>query len=156
VGTRLFLNDGKGHFHEAPKSGLACKYGATTLALADVNGDGYLDLYVANYRTTTIRTTGLPLLKINGKLSIRPEDREDYELTPQGRIIEHGEPHFLYLNDPPATSADAWTNGAPWTRWSDTGQARDGASIAFRDLNGDRALTLRLQRFRDSRPHLDQ
>src|SRR5215813_1851817 len=99
VGTRLFLNDGHGHFHEVTASGLVRKYAATSLALADVNGDGYLDLYVANYRTTTIRSTGLPLLKINGQLSIRPEDREDYELNPQGLIIEHGAPDLYVCND---------------------------------------------------------
>src|SRR5436190_1054166 len=99
TGTRLFLNDGKGHFHEATGSGLVRRYAATTTALADVDGDGYLDIYVANYRTTTIRTTGLPLLKINGRLAIRPEDSEDYELNAQGLIIEHGEADFLYFND---------------------------------------------------------
>lgn len=142
VGTRLFLNDGKGHFHEAPGSGLIAKYGATTLAVADVNGDGYLDLYVANYRTSTIRTTGLPLLKVNGKLSVRPEDSEDYELSPQGLIIEHGEPDFFYLNDGHGSfQAQSWTNGVfldenghPLSK-----PPRDwGLCAAFRDLNGDR------------------
>src|SRR6266516_2012215 len=47
TGTRLFLNDGKGHFHEVSGGGLVHKYAATTMALADVDGDGYLDLYVA-------------------------------------------------------------------------------------------------------------
>jgi hypothetical protein len=146
VGTRLFLNDGKGHFHEAMESGLVRKYGATTLALGDVNGDGYLDLYVANYRTRTIRTTGLPLLKINGKLSIRPEDREDYELSPQGLIIEHGEPHCLYLNDGHGNFQPlSWTNGV---FLDEDGRPLNqapkdwGLSAAFRDLNGDRAPDL--------------
>src|SRR5215813_9517637 len=64
TGTRLFLNDGKGHFHET-EGGLIHKFAAMTLTLADIDGDGYLDLYVANYRTTTIRTTGLAMLRLN-------------------------------------------------------------------------------------------
>ncbi|HWV99023.1 MAG TPA: VCBS repeat-containing protein [Candidatus Acidoferrum sp.] len=54
-GTRLFLNDGKGRFHEVSGGGLVHKFAATSLTLADIDGDGYLDLYVPNYRTTTIR-----------------------------------------------------------------------------------------------------
>src|SRR5205809_5182361 len=55
-GTRLFLNDGKGHFTEATKeAGLASTSGSMSMALADVDGDGDLDLYVANFRPTTIR-----------------------------------------------------------------------------------------------------
>src|ERR1043165_2501671 len=55
-GTRLFLNDGKGHFSEATDAaGLRSKAGSMSLALADLNGAGYLDLYVANFRPTTIK-----------------------------------------------------------------------------------------------------
>jgi len=53
-GTRLFLNDGKGVFQEAANTGLLNRYGATSMALADVDGNGTLDLYVANYATTKI------------------------------------------------------------------------------------------------------
>ncbi len=55
-GTHLFLNDGRGKF-AAPATDAVLNRGScgTSLALADVDGDGALDLYVANYRTSTIR-----------------------------------------------------------------------------------------------------
>src|SRR5579859_7535310 len=52
-GTRLFLNDGKGHFKEATDRGLSRKFGATTMALGDIDGNGTLDLYVANNNSPT-------------------------------------------------------------------------------------------------------
>src|SRR5262249_2093944 len=48
-GTRLFLNDGKGHFTEATDAaGLRSNDASMSMALADIDGDGDLDLYVAN------------------------------------------------------------------------------------------------------------
>jgi enediyne biosynthesis protein E4 len=141
AGTRLFLNDGHGVFSEMVNSGLSRRYGATTSALADIDGDGSLDLYVANYRTTTIRTTGMALLNVGGRRMVRPQDREDLELMPDGRVLEHGEPHLLYRNLSGGRFAEVpWTEGAfldedgkPLAKaphdW--------GLSAMFRDLNGD-------------------
>src|SRR2546430_953616 len=47
-GTRLFLNDGKGHFTEMIESGLLRRLSAPSVALADPHGGGNLDLYVTD------------------------------------------------------------------------------------------------------------
>ena len=141
TGTRLFLNDGHGHFTEAKDSGLVHKFGAMTCTLADIGGKGLLDLYVANYRTTTIRTTGFSLLNMDGHRMIRPQDRGHLEMTPEGRVLENGEPHVFYRNDGHGHfSPVSWTDG---TFLDEEGLAlkeapRDwGLTAAFRDLNGD-------------------
>jgi hypothetical protein len=143
TGTRLFLNDGRGHFKESTDSGLVRKYGATTLALGDIDGDGDLDLYVTNYRTETVRTTGYMILKAGNRSMVRPEDRDRLEITPEGRVLEFGEPHLLYLND-----GHGHFTQVPWT----DGRFRDehgqplqkppldwGLTVLCRDLNGDGA-----------------
>src|SRR5438552_1344984 len=79
-GTRVFVNDGKGHFKETTaQAGVASRTAGMSMALADVEGDGDLDLYVSNYRSSTIReevgtkfsiniVDGKPVLvKVNGK-----------------------------------------------------------------------------------------
>ena len=141
TGTRLFINDGQGHFTESKDSGLQRKYGATTLALADIDGNGTLDLYVANYRTDTIRTTGYMILRAGDRAIIRPEDRDRLELTPDGHVLELGEPDVLYLNDAHGHFTPvSWTEG----RFRDEqGQPLHkapldwGLTVVCRDLNGD-------------------
>ncbi len=51
----LFLNDGGGRFSEqGADAGLTSSAGSTTIAVADVDGDGWLDMYITNYRAYTM------------------------------------------------------------------------------------------------------
>ena len=146
-GTRLFLNDGKGHFKEAVDSGLIQRFGSRTMALADVEGNGSLDLYVANYRTTTARDSpiGVKVKKVGGKWEVPPDYRERFvaESSSHGNLalLELGEPDILYHNDGHGHFEPvSWTGGrfldedgkpltSPPLDW--------GLSAMFRDLNGD-------------------
>ncbi|PYM13812.1 MAG: hypothetical protein DME18_08140, partial [Verrucomicrobia bacterium] len=111
-GTRLFLNDGKGHFQEAGDAGLIRKFGSMSMALTDIDGDGALDLYVANYRTTTVRSTGLDMLNINGRKVLKPEDRDQMYITQDGFLREHGEVDMVYRNEGKGHfTLLSWTDG---------------------------------------------
>ncbi|HZM06220.1 MAG TPA: VCBS repeat-containing protein, partial [Candidatus Saccharimonadales bacterium] len=141
-GVLCFKNDGDGHFTDVTRTaGTASPFGATTLALADIDGNGTLDLYVANYRPNDIRDVGqVSLQSVQGQLVVPPSLRRRLLLV-DGKVQEYGEPDVLYLNDGSGHFTPAsWVDG----RFLDEqgvplkhAPADWGLTAAFHDLNGD-------------------
>jgi hypothetical protein len=69
----VLLGDGKGHFAPAPGSPFPCGKNPNDIAVADMNGDGNLDLVIAN--------TGTPFITIllgDGKGGFRPSPHSPF------------------------------------------------------------------------------
>jgi hypothetical protein len=155
-GTHIFLNDGKGRFTESTVLNQA--RAGMSLALADMDGHGALDLYIANYRSTTLRdqpqtdfrinvVNGKPVVAgVNGRPATTPEFEGRFTLSAAGQINEHGEPDALYRNDGHGNfSLISFTNGAfldEDRKPLQTAPHDWGLSVMFRDLNGDGAPDL--------------
>jgi hypothetical protein len=141
-GTLCFLNDGKGKFSDTTAAARTTSpFGSMTLALADVDGNGTLDLYVANNRTEDMRDRGqLNLRLVNGKLTVPPELQDRFVVI-DGQVQEYGEPDQLYLNNGQGRFTPvSWAGGR--FRDEDGGPLAKppldwGLSAAFHDINGD-------------------
>jgi hypothetical protein len=141
-GTRLFLNKGKGTFQEVtPRSGLFTNTGSTSMALADVDGNGTLDLYVANFGTEMLLHQGgkIAMRNINGRPTVVGRMARKIKVI-DGKLVEFGEPDVLYLND-----GQGHFTPVPWERGAfldEAGQPVEtpwdfGLTVQMRDLNGD-------------------
>ncbi len=154
-GTRLFLNDGAGHFTEATeRAGLRGKTASLSMGLADFDGDGTLDLYVVNYRLSLLQdepqteihvatSNNRPAITLVNGHSPTPDDLARFSINPaNGHIIENGEPDVLYRNDGRGRFTPvSWTDGSFLNEdGKPSGPDRGwGLSVMFRDLNGDGA-----------------
>src|SRR5688572_28146818 len=125
------------------------------MALADVEGDGDLDLYVANFRPTTLMdrpdvkfTVNLVdgrtvVTAVNGTPTSAPEYVGRFTVNESGTVLEHGEVDALYLNNGRgAFTSMSFTNGA---FLDEMGQPlreppRDwGLAVQLHDFTGDGA-----------------
>jgi hypothetical protein len=112
------------------------------MALADIDGNGTLDLYVANYGATSLLRSGgaLSYVLVDGKPVVTGRHAKRIKII-DGRMYELGEPDVLYLNDGRGQFRPvSWTDGAfldedgrplaqaPWDQ---------GLTVLFRDCNGD-------------------
>jgi hypothetical protein len=138
-----FLNDGRGRFTNATATaGLTSRWGSASMALADIDGNGTLDLYVANYGATSLLRSGgaLSYRVVDGKPVVTGRHAKRIKVI-EGVMYELGEPDVLYLNDGQGQFRPvSWTDGtfldqdgkplpeAPWDQ---------GLTVLFRDFNGD-------------------
>ena len=110
----LFLNDGTGRFTDATDAGgfVAEARGSTTSTLADVDGDGDLDLYVANYKARTMLDSLSPaersfdrvVRRVGDRFEVIPALRDDYRVVRRDDIrgvslVQRADPDWFYRND---------------------------------------------------------
>src|SRR3989454_8231919 len=112
-GVALFLNDGHGVFTErTAEAGLASHAASMTMTLTDVDGDGHLDLYVANYKTRTAldiyppqeRAFDQVVRRVGDRFEVVPKFQKDYRVVdrPEYNLVsmqQRADPDGFYLND---------------------------------------------------------
>ncbi len=151
--NRLLLNDGSGRFSDASDAaGFDDPRGATTLAVADIEGDGDLDVYVTNYRVNKAGTVFSPqertfdqvVKNIDGEYVVDEKFRDYYRLkfVPEGIIrSEFGEPDVMYVNDGSGSFEPASWTGGRFLRAGgsplDSVPLEWGLTARFYDVDGD-------------------
>ncbi len=157
---KLWKGDGKGHFTDATAtSGLIGGYAATALTLADVDGNGTLDLYVGTYKVRNALDAYSPrerafnevVKKVDGKFVVADRWQSEYRIEDRpdlGGVMrsQRADPDLFFLNDghghfthvPIAGPRFVDENGKPLAHEPDffTLAAR------FYDVNGDGAPDL--------------
>ena len=107
----LFINDGSGRFrNEAGQRGFRKKYGSTTIAFADIDNDGDLDIYLTNYKKISIKDIYPPqqlswentVEEKDGTYEVKFQFRKHFIVRRQGNVLaklELAEEDLLFIND---------------------------------------------------------
>jgi hypothetical protein len=136
----LFINNRNGTFTNTTQAAeLISRGGSTSQALADLDGDGFLDLYVAYYGIEAIlRDIGKFSTKLeNGKPVVMGRYAKRLRIL-DGVVLEVGEPDFIYRNSGGQFQSVPWEKifldeaGKPMAAQPDFGLA-----VQIRDINGD-------------------
>jgi len=160
-GVAAFRNDGHGAFTErTAESGLGGRTGSMTMTLTDVDGDGHLDLYVANYKTRSAMDVYSPQERAFDQV-IRDVGHHHFEVVPKFRkdyrVVDRPEYNLVSMQQRADSDAFYTNDGkghftlVSWTK----GRFRDemgrplaaapeyfGMSAKFTDVNGDGAPDL--------------
>jgi len=147
AGVVCYINDGRGKLIDRTAvAGTRSSFASMTMALADVDGNGTLDLYVADNRPNDIRDRGrVQVSVVNGK-PVLPGGEKNRLLFRNNQLAEYGQPDQLFRNDGTGKFTEvSWLDG---TFLDEQGQKLSeppldwGLSATFRDVNNDLAPDL--------------
>lgn len=158
----VFVNDGKGRFTERRDLGIdSTGKGGTTIALADVDGNGTLDMFVSNYKPYHLDDSVPPQQRAFNQM-VRQTGPNRYEIVPQFRneykLVMRPDMGGLRMTSRGATDDFYVNSGGRFERVSMASSRfldADGKPLAeepesftltamFADLDGDRAPDLYL------------
>ncbi len=153
-GVRLFRNDGAARFADVTEmSGLDSGLGGMSLAVGDYDRDGWLDVYVANYRASAlmdipnarahfgVKAGKRIITHFNGRPVSAPDLAGRFYVDERGGLGENGETDRLYRNLGDLKFAPVSFTGGVFR--DEAGEplaepARDwGLAVMFRDINQD-------------------
>jgi hypothetical protein len=150
--NRLFINDGKGHFKEDMTfPGRESRYASTSIAVADINGDGWPDIYICNYKSHSYIDEHLEadaemnqeLKRIGEGKELSPKFRDRFYVQ-YGSLNEKGDPDELLINDGHGHFRRADESYFKMPPGSLPPGPLEGSGLAaqFHDFNGDGAPDL--------------